>query len=128
MVIPENYKKVLDTFIERNGNRTVDLFVVLKMDELIDKWSILLAAPWINEENRKETFGSLANILIEVLGEEEIAEVARVGVFPSSYYLVGLFAEKFRAGQYIKEDARINGNVIHEGYIIKCGSDQAPTQ
>lgn len=120
MVIERNYQKVLDIFIERNGNKTVDFFAALKMDEHIDKWSVLLAADWVTEENRKEAFNSLATILIETLSDEEIAEVARVGILPSSNHLIELFLDKFQAGQYIKEDARINGNIIHEGYIIKC--------
>lgn len=71
-------------FIEKHGNKPVDFFAVLKMDELIDKWSVLLAAPWITEENRKEVFNSLVTILIDSLSNEEIAEVARVGILPSS--------------------------------------------
>jgi hypothetical protein len=58
---------------------------------------------------------------------EEISEVARVGTLPTSSHLIELFLDKFRAGQYIKEDedARINGNIIHEGYIIRCDKAMA---
>jgi hypothetical protein len=124
MVIEKNYQRVLDIFIEKNGNKPVEFFAVLKMDELIDKWSVLLAADWVTEENRKETFNMLVSILIDTLNPEEIAEVARVGVMPTSVHLVEVFLDKFQAGQYIKEDARINGNVIHEGYIIKCSTSR----
>jgi len=120
MVIEKNYQKVLDEFIKKNDNKPVNLFAVLKMDELIDKWSVLLAADWVTDEIRKQTFSSLANILIEKLSEEEINEIARVGVLGTSHHLVELFLDKFQTGQYIDEDARINGNTIHEGYIIKC--------
>ena len=120
MVIYDNYKKALDSFISRSSDKSVNLFAVLKMDELIDKWSVLLAADWITEDNRKENFNLLADVLTKTLDDKEIYEIARVGVFGTNFHLAELFLEKFQTGQHIKEDAQINGNVIHEGYILIC--------
>jgi hypothetical protein len=124
MVIQKNYQNALDAFTKKNNGKTVDLFAVLKMDELIDKWSVILAADWINDSNRKAAFNSLVDTLLNNLDGEELTEIARVGVFPTTNHLIELFLEKFQTGQYIKEDARINGNTIHEGYIIKCDASR----
>lgn len=118
MVILENYKKVLNDFIKKNGNRDVAFFAVLKMDELVDKWSILVSADWINGGNDKAAFSSLIGILQKNLGTEELSEIARIVFYPSNEHLVNLFFDKFSEGQVIREDARVNGNIIHEGYIL----------
>ncbi|HXH27091.1 MAG TPA: hypothetical protein VNG90_04285 [Candidatus Acidoferrum sp.] len=124
MVIPENYKKVLNDFVAANDNRRITLFAVLKMDELIDKWSIVIAAEWITKENRKTVFSSLIAALQKNLGAEELTEVARASFYSTDEHLVQLFRETFNAGQHIREDARVNGNVIHEGYIIALEKSQ----
>jgi hypothetical protein len=65
MVIESNYQRVLDLFIENNDNKPIDFFAVLKMDEFINKWFVLLGAQWVTEENGKEAFNSLTSILVD---------------------------------------------------------------
>lgn len=123
MVVPENYKKVLKKFSEKNDNKPVMLFAVLKMDEHVDKWSILISVSWINAEIRQTVFQSFIEALQESLNKEELDEVARAVFYDPDEHLVDLFFDKFREGQYIKEDAKINGNIIYEGYVIALKKD-----
>lgn len=116
--MPENYKKALQVFVEKNEGRHVILFAVLKMDEQVDKWSVLLSLDWITEENRQTVFTGLITALQENLSTEELDEIARIVFYRPDEHLVDMFFEKFKEGQYIKEDAKVNGNVVHEGYII----------
>lgn len=118
MVIPDNYKKVLDEFRESNGDKHVMLFAVLKMDELVDKWSVLVCIDWINEDNHKDVFSSVITSLQNNLGKEELSEIARVLFYTPDEHLMELFFDKFSTGQHIREDAKVNGNIVHEGYIV----------
>jgi len=128
MVIPENYKKVLKHFVEKNSNQEVALFAILKMDELVDKWSIILSVNWIDSNNQREIFTSIINTLQEDLSPEELNEIARIAFYNPDDNLVKLFFEKFEEGQYIKEDAKVNGNIVHEGYIISLNKGAIANQ
>ena len=124
MVIPENYRKVLARFIEKNGNKPVVLFAVLKMDELVDKWSVLISADWINDDNNKQAFSDLIEILQDELGGDELNEIARIVIYKRTQHLIELMLKQFKEGQHIDEDAKVNGNVIHEGYIIALNNTE----
>lgn len=128
MVVPENYKKVLQRFVETNNNKPVVFFAALKMDELVDKWSILVSLDWVNNENRREVFSSMITAIQENLDAEELDEIARIVFYTPDEHLIGLFKEKFTEGQHIKEDAKVNGNVIHEGYIIALKKNEGDNQ
>jgi len=118
MVNPDNYAKVLEEFRELNNNQPIFVFAILKMDELVDKWSILVSVDWINQDNRKIVFDTLIKSLQSHLTKEEMSEIARIAFYTPDEHLMILFRDKFETGQYIKEDARVNGNVIHEGHIL----------
>jgi hypothetical protein len=131
VVILENYKKAIEQFAITNGNnRPVVLFAALKMDELIDKWSILLSIEWTDDADRKKIFTDLIAAMQQHLTAEELSEIARIVFYKPDEHLVELFFSQFREGQYIKDDARVNGNVIHEGYIIilRKPSESDPNQ
>jgi hypothetical protein len=125
MVVLENYKKALKSFVEKNNNQRVMLFAVLKMDEHVDKWSVLLSVDWITDDNRQSVFSGFITALQDNLSTDELDEVARIVFYSPDEHLVNLFFEKFKEGQYIKEDAKLNGNVIHEGYIITLNKGPA---
>lgn len=118
MVIPGSYRKVLTRFIEKSGNKPVVLFAVLKMDELVDRWSVVLSADWIKSENNKQAFNDLIQILQDELETNELNEIARIVFYNRNEHLIELMLKQFKEGQHIDEDAKVNGNVIHEGYII----------
>jgi hypothetical protein len=125
MVILDNYTEVLNEFRKNNSNQPVALFAVLKMDELVDKWSILLSANWINDNNEKEVFSDLLAILQDKLSPEELSEIARIGFFPRNEHLVDLMMKQFKQGEHIAEDAKVNGNIVHEGYIVALDDTDA---
>jgi hypothetical protein len=124
MVIFDNYKKVLSAFRNSNGNKTVYILAVLKMDEIVDKWSIIVSIDWITQENRGEVFSSFIKSLQDNLGKEELNEIARIGFYTPDEHLVQLFFKTFEEGQHIKEGCKVNGNIIHEGYIISLDKNK----
>jgi hypothetical protein len=78
MVVLENYKKVLADFLTASGESDVTLFAVLKMDEFLDKWSVITSMSWVNESNRSIVFSRLIDALQRNLSSEELSEVARI--------------------------------------------------
>lgn len=120
--MPDKYKKVIAKFSEKNGKKPIVLFAILKMDELVDKWSIVLSTDWIDEDNNKNAFNDLISVMQEELDSGELNEIARIVIYHRDEHLVELMLKQFREGQHIEEDARVNGNVIHEGYIISLNS------
>lgn len=128
MVVPENYKKALSEFRSNNGNKPVYLLAVLKMDELVDRWSIIVSIDQMTTETRRTTFSTFIKALQDNLSSEELDEIARIAFYTPDEHLMQLFFEKFTAGQHIKEDAKVNGNVIHEGYIITINKEPQAVQ
>ncbi len=116
----DKFKKILAE-IEKD-KKEVSLFAILKMDELTDRWSVIFSANGLDEETkRKEVFEYLVNLIIKNLGEEDIKSIARVGVFPLSNHLVQDLL-KYNKNLSIKESTPVNGNIIHEGYILESNT------
>lgn len=106
------------------ANKDVSLFAVLKIDDITDRWSILFSAPDLdNPVKKNEAFVYLVKLLIENLTEQETESIARVGVFPLSNHLVQELL-KFKTGYVISESTPVNGNVVHEGYILESNEPQ----
>ncbi|HSX02898.1 MAG TPA: hypothetical protein VLI05_06335 [Candidatus Saccharimonadia bacterium] len=113
----DKYKAVLAALEAEMG--PVSLFALLKIDDLTDRWSLLVSAPWTStNEERKSSFKSLISQLSKHLTEEEANQVARVGVWPLEDHLVTDLL-KFKKGTYIDKPTPVNGNVVHEGYILE---------
>mgnify|MGYP000893341260 CR=1 FL=1 len=105
------------------------LFMVLKMDEYIDKWSVIASAPWISRDNPRESFDYVAGIIKKNLNSEEISTIARLGIFQPDEHLVQLITASIRVqdGSNVKlENTQVNGYKIHEGYVFE--SKQPETQ
>lgn len=98
------------------GKGAVTLFVILKMDEYTDKWTVIISAPWT--DNSPEIFNYLFGIVKSNLTPEEAATIARIGIFNRDEHIVELFLN-YQTGSKITEDTKLNGNLIHEAYIIK---------
>lgn len=98
----------------------ITLFALLKMDELTDKWSIVLCASWVNDETRAgEAFAYLRNIILEQITQDESASIARIGIFSKDEHLIKALLN-YRTGAVIQNDEKINGNIVHEGYILEA--------
>lgn len=120
------FKKILD---ELKLEGTVYLFAVLRMDDLTDKWSLLLSAPWIdskNDEDKKIFFGSLIRLLDKHLSREELDKIARISLMGVTDHLAQELLN-YSSGSHIGGDAsvRINGNMIHEAYILESNKPVA---
>ncbi len=110
----DKFQTILERIIrERNS---VVFFGIFKMDELTDKWSVLLAANWLSDNNRDEGFAYVKDLMTEVLTIEERSQIARIGIFPVTEHLIELFLN-YRAGFRIQEQ-QINGNIIHDGFVL----------
>ena len=113
----DKFKTILDN-LKKHGD--VTLFAVLKMDNLTDKWSVLISATWINEDNRKEIFNEIIELIKNTMSIEEAASVARVIIAPKEDPLVlGLL--EYKTVDYIggDEPIKINGNLVHEAHILE---------
>ena len=112
----DKLKEIINKILEeKNGQLTV--FAMLKMDELTDKWSIIVSAPWANLKNHGESFDYIKNLLDQKLTSEEKITIARIGIFPKDDHAVTALLQ-FNNDTVIREDTKINGFTVHEGYIL----------
>jgi hypothetical protein len=115
----EKLKKVL---AELNLNhKQLWLFAMLKMDEIVDKWSLIVSAPWISDDSRSNDFEYIIGLLKKELTGEELSTIARLVLLDKDDHLVEELLKK-NTGDSVKEEA-VNGNVVHDGIIIESNKD-----
>lgn len=95
----------------------VYLFGLLKMDELVEKWTVLLSAPWSTEATKKEDFEYIRNLIKNTLSSEEFSNVARLGILSKDAHLIQLLL-RYQPDTEIANETKLNGNVVHQGYIL----------
>ncbi len=124
---------VEDTFKEKliavcnaleQSKGTVYLLAALKMDELTEKWTLVVSSEWVNDAGFDEAFTEVRSKLLESF-DNDISQFVRIGIFNTNEHIVELIMQKYKSGDVIKEDTQINGNLIHEGYIVKT-VDESP--
>jgi hypothetical protein len=111
----EKFKKILGQIVHEKGK--VKLFAIMKMDDITDKWSVILSADWSTEETNKEDFKYVLHLLMKEFSQEELATIARVVILSEKEHLVESLL-KFKSGSVIKDEVKINGNLIHEATIF----------
>lgn len=111
----DKFKEIL-TQVEKKHNKVL-LFALIKMDELTNKWSVVISASWITSENRKEIFKELVNIMNEKLTPEESITIARIGMFAQNENIVQELLQ-YKKDTHLHEKVQINGNIIHEAHIL----------
>jgi len=110
----EKLKQILAKLQSEKG--LVTIFAILKMDDITNRWSIILSAPWINDKNTTEVFSYVVETMKKTFTQEEANTIARIGIFSEDNHLIeGL--KRYSEGTIIK-DEKINGNVIHEAQIL----------
>ncbi|MEK7663872.1 MAG: hypothetical protein AAB340_00255 [Patescibacteria group bacterium] len=114
----EKLKKILD--ILNKNNKAVWLFAFLKIDEFIDKWSLVISAPWVNDSNRNTEFQYMLGIVKENMNPEELSSIGRIVFLSKDDHLIKELLKK-KSGDEIKEE-KINGNIIHEGQILESNA------
>lgn len=116
----EKFKQILEELKVQKGE--LSLFAVLKMDEFTDKWTIIVSAPWITLSTKNEIFALLRKLLIKKFTSEEMATIARLGIFPKDVHIVEELL-KYKEGAIINGSEKVNGNIVHEAYILASHSD-----
>ncbi len=96
---------------------TVNLLALVKMDDVTEKWSVVLSADWITSENFRDIFSAFASMIRQHVSEEERATIARLGVLTSDNHLATELL-RYQTNTRLK-DEKVNGNFIHEGLILK---------
>jgi hypothetical protein len=115
----EDLKKILS--ILKENSKPVWLFASLKMDEFVDKWSLIISAPWINNNNENEEYKNVLDIIKKNLDSEKLSSIARVVFLSKDDHLIQELLKKDKNTEIKNE--KINGNVIHFGFIIESDSD-----
>ncbi|MDE1970242.1 MAG: hypothetical protein KGI50_01565 [Patescibacteria group bacterium] len=110
----EKFKKILEKMETAKGG--VFLFALMKMDELTDKWTVVLCAPWAKEGDA-EIFKYVLNLIQSEFSQEELSTIARIGLFSKTDHLIGELM-KYNSDTSISNE-KVNGNQVHYGYIIK---------
>lgn len=111
----EEFQKILESIEKEKGEVTI--FALLKMDEFVDKWTVVFCASWATDANRTETFELIRKNIIRTLKPEEVSEIARISIYPETEHFIQELTQ-FKSGAII-ESRRINGNTVHYANIIK---------
>jgi hypothetical protein len=116
MVTEKTFDRVLSDF-RSECKVPGKLFAAFKMDDITDKWSVLVATEQVTEEVKREIFFKLVDLFVRHLDDDERNSIARIGMYSVQDHLVQLILNAYKTGDEITSDQKINGNVIHEGYI-----------
>ncbi len=103
------------------------VFMILKMDEFVNKWSVVVSAPWITKKSRDRDFEYIVNKFKDSFSPEESATIARLGIFQPDEHLIKLINQSIRVSTPtpIKlEETKLNGYLIHEAYIFESNPPQ----
>jgi hypothetical protein len=111
----EKFKTILAKMIAEKG--AVTFFAIVRMDDLVDKWSVILCAPWATVANHDEMFRYIIGLMQANLESVELNSVARLSIFSKDEHLIQELL-KFKAGAIV-ENQKINGNRVHQAYILE---------
>lgn len=114
-----NYENIVTELEKSNSLR---LFVVVQMDELVDTWTVIFAADWVNEGNLRGTHKKISDLIDKNGSKVDVARVSRIGIFDSNHYLVKGILQY--SGDRNLRDVKINGNTIHSGTIFYPRQDK----
>lgn len=113
----DKFKRILLAIEDVHG--AVSLFALLKMDDLTEKWTVLLGAKWVDESRYDEYFFLLRRLMLKELNEAESRQIARMGIFDLNDHLTQVLLDKYKSNEHIAGEERLNGNLVHEAYILK---------
>ncbi len=118
----DKFKQILEKLKEKGK---VSLFVVLRMDDFVDKWSVVICSDWAKAGD-EASFKEIVDIMSSILNTEERQLIARVGIFNKDDYVAKLFLP-YKKGSEIKEKTQINGFVVYEGYVLESSDENEKT-
>lgn len=111
----QKFKEILT---ELKKDSTVFLLAILKMDDITDRWTVVLSESSHDSKTQIDAFSKVRSLLLSKLDEQERSTIARIGVFNKNDHFVDVMVNKYRANDYIDTDEKLNGNLIHEGYVF----------
>jgi len=111
----EKFQKILES-IEKTKSSVI-VFALLKMDEFVDKWTVVFCASWATDANRTEVFEIIRKEIRATLTPEEVGEIARIAIYPKTEHFIQELLQ-YKSGTTI-ENEKINGNTVHYAHIIK---------
>jgi len=112
----DKFKEILAEL--KKAKKPVILFAILKMDDITDRWSVIYSASNIRtDEEKRDEFVYLVNLIVEHLSPDEREQIARVGVFSPTTHLIDELL-RYKRGYDFAKSTPVNGNVVHEGSFI----------
>lgn len=118
--------KIIYSEIEKEKGNTY-LFMIIKMDEFIDKWSVFISASWIKAEDLQATSRYIVDKIRKKLTQEEGSLIARIGVLTPDERFVKLITSTAKVADDSPirlKDTIINGYKIHDTWIYRSKSPQ----
>ena len=115
----DKFKEILKQIIAKKG--PVTLMALMKMDDIVDKWSVVFSASWSSDEKgRNEAFKLIFDLTKDILDIDERNSIARIGIFPEKEHLIELLLQYQKDAKI--ENRKINGNFVHEAYILESNN------
>jgi hypothetical protein len=114
----EKFKTILNE-LNAKGQIPVAVFAFLKMDDVEDRWTIVFAdeSASLTDEEKNTRFNRLLIEIRKFLDPNELSQIARVAVFSINEHLIQSLLHYQTGAKLVNE--KVNGNFVHEGYIIK---------
>lgn len=115
----EKFNKIFQQITKEKGE--VYLFMLVKMDDFSDKWSVVISAPWIGLTQKNKSFDYIRLLMRSTLTQEELLNIARIGIFGPESPLVRLITSAIRSesGTNRLQNTKFNGFLIHDAYIFR---------
>lgn len=111
----EKFESILQKILQEK--KEITFFGIMKMEELSDKWSVIISASWAKAEDRATIFEYIKKLLDETFTLEERSNIAKIGIFDKDEPLIQYFLQLNGAKMWLK-DSTINGIRIREAYIL----------
>lgn len=121
--ITKKFQQIYSSLKQEKGDFYV--FMILKVDEYIDKWSIVVSAPWITKANQGESFNLIVGKIKENLTIEESSTIARLGIFQPDEHFIKLVNESISVDTNTPvklAGTKLNGYFVHEAYVFESKS------
>jgi hypothetical protein len=115
----DKFKTILHNIESSKGS--IALFALIKMDDFINKWTVVFSAAWSNPENRTETFNMIREEITKIVTPEELEEIARLAIYYRGEHIVEELL-KYQSGAVL-ENQKVNGNMVHYADIVKSDAN-----
>lgn len=114
MVEIDKYTKLVK---ELREIKSVKFFGVYKMDEITDRWSLLLGLTGVkNLDKRKTMFNKIFQLINTHLNKDDMQNIARIGLFSTTEHLIKDLMKS--PDNTVVINTKANGNFIHDGYTF----------